>query len=60
MKDETEKKGCLHLSWTGKDGMMVCRQCGAQRLPYAWENAYGDTRDVDQLRIRHDGRDGDV
>ena len=65
-----EAKDCLHLSWAGRGGVMVCRRCGAQRLPFDWENAWemNEARErtpaqlsgTDRLRIRHDGQDGDV
>ena len=60
-KELKEPERCLHLSWRGEGGWMVCRQCGAVRMPKPWEDAgSGSTADVDALRIRHDGLDGDV
>ncbi len=94
-KEQTGKMECLHLSWYGEGGVMICRRCGAVRLPSNAEeadpagktrrvledcdgavgdrelsaqgaecedveNPYADTADVDALRIRHDGLDGDV
>ena len=59
-KEQTGKMECLHLGWYGEGGVMICRRCGAVRLPKPWENAWADTADVDALRIRHDGLDGDV
>ena len=59
-QEQNGKMECLHLSWYGEGGVMICRRCGAQRMPMPWENAWADTADVDALRIRHDGLDGDV
>ena len=95
MEEQKEKMECLHLGWYGEGGVMICRRCGAVRLPSNAEeadpagktrrvledgdgavggrelsahgaecedveNAWADTADVDALRIRHDGLDGDV
>lgn len=60
---KTKERGpeeCPHLAWVRDGSVMVCRACGAVRLPKPWEIPRSDTADVDALRIRHDGLDGDV
>ena len=57
---------CAHPAFEYRDGLMVCVRCGAARLAEGWERETyqarerRDIRGVDGLRLRVDGRDGDV
>lgn len=60
---------CQHPAWVAAGGLMRCPICGAQRLPGPYDfvpaapapaERRGDIRGVDGLRLRVDGRDGDV